>query len=280
LFGPNNISRKLQRHYIHCQMLNCFVTHTLMMFSRDYIIRASCVSKPASSHTEHLHHFNHLWRNVNPWCLVTSCSARTLLLDAQEVKKALRKAPPTPAQTKSDTNSREAPPSSCQENNASNIGPSPAESPAPADSPAPSVGNSPPVPAPRMKRRKNGAHRQSASNLSASTASLNDDTKKNTTPAVVTEMEKTPSEAGTVDRTATSDDSSLMERTCSDVSLGREEEGETTSERETASERQSEGDTGVCKVFCLACRHAKGQSCCCLSGLTPCTRLRHVTSCC
>ena len=200
-------------------------------------------------------------------CDLLLCS-HCLLLDAQEVKKALRKVAATPAQTKSDTSRTEAPPSPCRENYSSNIGPSPAESPAPADSPAPSVGSSPPVPAPRMKRRKNGAHRQSASNLSASMASLNDDTKKNTTPAVVTEMEKTPSEAGTMDRTAGSDDSSLMERTCSDVSLGREEEGETTSEREreTASERQSEGDTGVCRVFCFACRLAKGQSCwCCLS---------------
>ena len=213
-------------------------------------------------------------------CDLLLCS-HCLLLDAQEVKKALRKVAATPAQTKFDTSSTEAPPSPCRENYGSNIGPSPAESPAPTDSPAPPVGSSPPVPAPRMKRRKNGAHRQSASNLSASTASLYDDTKKNTTPAVVIEMEKTSSEAGTPDRTAGSDDSSLMERTCSDVSLGREEEGETTSERETASERQSEGETGVCRVFCLACRLAKGRSCwCCFSGLTQSTRPKHVTSCC
>ena len=125
----------------------------------------------------------------------------------------------------------------------------------------PSVGSCAPVPAPRMKRRKHSEHKQSTSALSESTVSLTDDAKEKTTLAVFTEtVEKTTSAKEDVidalEKTisVTAIDASFMERTCSDVSINREEREDErerdSEERQLEKERQSEGEAGVLRMFC------------------------------
>ena len=173
--------------------------------------------------------------------LCTDC----LFLDAQEVKKALRKVAATAAQTNRDHSLVEVP-SPCRENTGSGDGLGSGCNVSHDDTPPSSDGGSgAPVPAPRLKRRKNDEHKNSSSKLSGKKASKTAAAEKTKLDSIGEIVEKTASPAQTdtheLGRTGslTSSNASLLDS--SDVSVSREDD----------SEREMEA--GVWRMFLLRC---------------------------
>ena len=177
--------------------------------------------------------------------LCTDC----LFLDAQEVKKALRKVAAAAAQTNPDHSLVEVP-SPCRENSGGGDGHGSSFNVSCDDTPPSSDGGGggAPVPAPRMKRRKNDEHKNSSSKLTEKKASKTDATEKTKLDVIGegTAVEKTASPdthelGGTC--SLTSSNASLLDGTSSDVSVSREED----------TERESEMEAGVLRMFLLRC---------------------------
>ena len=141
-------------------------------------------------------------------------------------------------------------PSPCRENAGSGDGLGSISNVSHDDTPPSSDGGScAPVPAPRLKRRKNDEHKNSSSKLSEKKAAKTAAAEKTKLDSIGERVEKTASPAQTdtheLGRTGslTSSNASLLDGTSSDVSVSREED----------SERESEMEAGVWRMFLLRC---------------------------